>query len=441
MNALTCESCDPLLIDLALGELDDSSALAVRAHADTCDACSRALARLTAGRRAARELVMVEPPSLSAVLVAARARAAEVNAARLSEPSGAPAVAAVSAPPPEPARGSFFDDVLRWLGAWAARPQVAMATVFVLMVGIGLWYVPQLRWRQGGDPDGLMVEPDTTGEIGPSTGVEPAEPLALGVDPHTQRVELETERGAEERDVRPTTELATAEHATTTAPLAPSVPHARTTPTAADEGADSEDVVAVTDVVSGEALGRVEEGALPELATTTSETAIALAPPPPSTDATDVYRTAPMVAQMPTTSPPPSSPRAPSTAPRSMEADDVAPPSDSAAALLPNAIHRQARSLASAGRCGEAIPRYETLLRDHPEYADAPRAMLELGECQRQLGRLDAAASWIARAERFPSVSADARRARVRLEAQVEASERAEAMPTTSVPATTSTEP
>ena len=123
----------------------------------------------------------------------------------------------------------------------------------------------------------------------------------------------------------------------------------------------------------------------------------------------------------------PVAPTAPS-APRSSiraETEAEAPSTPSAVALLPNAIHRQARLLASAGHCAEAVPRYEALLRDHGDYADAPRAMLELGECQRRLGRLDAAAAWISRAERFASVSADARRARVRLETEAAASERA----------------
>ncbi len=444
MTALTCESCDPLLVELALDELDDATASAVREHAEGCDACSRALARLTTGRRAARDLVRVDAPDLSAVLAAARARAREVREARVSEPGPAAAVAPVEITEPPPPRGSFVDEALRWLGAWAARPQVAMGTLFVLMVGIGLWYVPQFRWRSAGDPDGTMVEPDTTAELAPSTEVQRRERLALD-EPPTLRLAPEPGR---DHDLRPTTAIAPSTPAGTEATRT-EVAHTRVLETERVAPAPADQELAVADVVSGEALGRVEEGPLPEVRAHSTETAIALAPsttiapttaPLAPAEERGSYAGAP-VAPAPSVAPAPPRPTtvtphaetSPTPSPMarsSVDRDGLDTPAP--ATLLPNAIHRQARSLASAGQCSDAIPRYEALLRDHADYADAPRAMLELADCLRRVGRLDAAATWIARAERFPSVSADARRARVQLESQAEASRRASSSEATS---------
>jgi hypothetical protein len=395
VSTLECDACDALLIDLVERELDDDRSAEVRSHAAGCESCGRALARLEGGRRAARELVRAEPPRLDAVLAAARQKAADARATR---------AAAESAPPTPPRTtndhadepSSFVDIALRWLGGWAIRPQVAMAALLVLMIGIGVYNLPHFRsgGRSDGHDDGALVEPDVHAELGPSP-LAPAEPLRLDVDPRTQRVALGTEAGddQDQQDERPTTAHAEADVARTTVRPPATMAARAAAPIVAP------DVVA--EIAPSDTVGRVEEGPLPEVVSAPEQPAVVLAPPSAGLAA----------------------PRAPSAS-SPPPAEEVAPTTPSAAALLPAAILRQARALASAGHCDEAAPRYRSLLADHPDFADAPRAMLELAECDRRLGRIDEADRWLARAEAFPSVSAEARRARSRIDAEQRAYDR-----------------
>ncbi len=416
MSPLDCETCDSLLIDLVERELDEARAAEVRAHADGCESCGRALVRLEGGRRAARELVRAEPPRLDAVMAAARAHAAEVRAAAATDGDPgreAPALGGPARAPETP----WLDSVVRWLGSWATRPQVAMAALLVLMIGIGVFNLPQFRARDGASTDGALVEPDVRAELGPSA-LDPAAPLQLDVDPRTQRVALGTGEHVEDedpsRDVRPTTTIAAPPDSPAAPPpsaLAHAPARAETPASEVAQDTTAPEALAVTDVAPSDGIGRVEDGPLPELAAGTEQTAVVLAPPTPGAPAPS--------AGLGSTHRAPTTPR---TAPSS---DEVEPPSASPVGMLPAAIHRQARSLASGGHCDQAVPRYRTLLAEHPDYADAPVAMMELAECDRRLGRLDEADRWLARAEAFPSVSADARRARTRIAVEQRAVDRA----------------
>jgi len=274
------------------------------------------------------------------------------------------------------------------------------------MVGIGVFNLPQFRPHPGDSAEGALVEPDLRAETSPSA-LAPAQPLDLAVD--GQRVALGTSDGT--RDERPTTTLATAE---TTAHereasdhRAPPAEHATETQEL-ERGSAGE--LAIAELAPSQTAGRVEDGPLPDVSAGAAEQqATVLAP------------------SIATTSPAPtSSARAPAM-PRSTY-EEVEPPTTSLADVMPPAIHRQARALAAAGRCDEAVPRYRTLLADHPDYADAPRAMIELADCDRRLGRLDEAERWLSRAESFPSVSADARRARSRITAERRALDRPSAI-------------
>jgi hypothetical protein len=407
--SLDCEACDALLIDLVERELDETRAAEVRAHAATCESCGRSLARLEGGRRAARELLRAEPPRLDAVMAAARARAAEVRAAAhveqvRSESVPTPPVVA----PPEPSDKTWLDAVWRWLGSWATGPQVAMAALLVLMVGIGLFNLPQFRSHEGTGADGALVEPDVHAEMG--SALDPAAPLDLDVDPRTQHVTLGGEQagalGDPTHDVRPTTTLAQTEtdHATERTAERPPVVH-ETAAADTAEASDRIDELALAEIPASDGVGRVEDGPLPDV-------------PGGAEAQTGIV----MPSQRPSTTP--MAVRPPATRSGSTYDDMVAPPSTSPAGIMPAAIHHQARALASAGHCDEAVPRYRSLLAEHPDYADAPRAMIELAECDRRLGRLDDADRWLTRAETFPSVSADARRERVRVSAERRAVDR-----------------
>lgn len=408
--SLDCETCDALLIDLVERELDEAKSAEVRAHASTCESCARSLARLEGGRRAARELVRVEAPRLDAVMAAARARAAEVRAAAAAEQTRGEVIEAPSVPAPaKKEEDSWLEGALRWLGSLATRPQAAMAALLVLMVGIGVFNLPQFRAHEGGDADGALVEPDVRAELGPSA-LAPADRLDLDVDTRTQRVALggsAVGTAVVAHDERPTTTIAQAEAPHEQALQERSVTRALEAQGMAESEPAGVEQLAAVDLGAGSAVGRVEDGPLPDVAASPEQAAVVLAPTTP-----------PPVMASP-------SPTAARSAGTTTSRDEVEPPSTSPAGIMPAAIHRQARGLASAGHCDEAVPRYRALLTDHPDYADAPRAMIELAECDRRLGRLDDADHWLVRAETFPSVAADARRARVQITAARRAADHA----------------
>ena len=61
------------------------------------------------------------------------------------------------------------------------------AMTLVLMVGIGLWYLPELRRHDPADTHAI-VDPAPGDEVGPSASLVPAERLDLEADPHTGRI-------------------------------------------------------------------------------------------------------------------------------------------------------------------------------------------------------------------------------------------------------------
>lgn len=76
-----------------------------------------------------------------------------------------------------------------------------------------------------------------------------------------------------------------------------------------------------------------------------------------------------------------------------------------------------------ASSWGVAARTLTDLLTRHPRYSDAPRAMLELAECERRLGHLSSAETWLTRAARSPSVAREAERQLARVRAERRASD------------------
>jgi hypothetical protein len=197
MSAADCERWENHLLDLAYGEVDPRDEAEVRGHLDGCDHCRAGLARLARGRSLARELPQEEPPAevISAVLGAARDRARELAAARHAERPDESSPAP-PAPPPEPVAGPW-----RWLVALATSPQLAMVSLLVLTVGVGLWWFPAVSGVPTAAPP-LLAEPHGA-DVRPEA-LAPAEPLRFDVDPRTGRVEALGDSGRGERPDRAT---------------------------------------------------------------------------------------------------------------------------------------------------------------------------------------------------------------------------------------------
>lgn len=191
MNApsgMTCESCRELLIELACDELPADTAAEVRAHALRCERCGPELEKLGATLRLSRELPLLTPsPEVERrVMQAARdaiARRARGPAREASVPTG----------------GGLTAWFAR-LGSFAMSPQVAMASVLLLVVGIGLYTV--LPLGHAPESTALRVAED---EAPAEEHAPPASPAASATavplsEPGTNAVPADDVNGWAERE-------------------------------------------------------------------------------------------------------------------------------------------------------------------------------------------------------------------------------------------------
>jgi predicted anti-sigma-YlaC factor YlaD len=395
--SMDCELCEKSLVDLLYGELDEATSAQVRSHLEGCDGCRQAYEKLESGRAFARKLVIEPAPSLSKVLVAAREQAAANRAAR--EQVVAPITKEAATPAKEtrttPEEEGSFASWLRWLGAMVMGPQLGVATVLLLVVGIGLWYLPQLGG--GGDRGATpLLEPDPQ-QTSETTALEPAEPLQLSHDPRTGRVTVEDERETGEAEEappsaqRPEREVARAE---TPSEVRHETDEPRT-PAEADERLAALEAV----VPPSEDPGAVQEDSLPELTTAAGAYeggAIPTAPTPVAPPGQGATWARP-------STPPPTQPS------YDMDAVPGGPQGEDLAAA---ALHGQARQLAAAGRCADSVARYQQLQSRYPSYPEGGRASVEMADCLRRLGRGRDARVALERASHspVPAVAAAARR-------------------------------
>ncbi len=198
---MDCEACNNLLLDHLYEELDEVRSAAVRKHLDGCADCTAAFERLAGGRRVGGLLRPIDAPLANAALHEAIHAAAIANARPRAE-GASEAVAPVIPIGP-------VSRIPRWMsrvGEMAMRRQVAMAAVFLLMVGFGLGYH---QFQSPTRPVQLTDEPGA--EVIPATELPqpPPQVAAEGTarTHHAARPNT-AEPHAERRDnanVRPTT--------------------------------------------------------------------------------------------------------------------------------------------------------------------------------------------------------------------------------------------
>ncbi len=438
---MSCDTCQEHLLDLLYDEVEGEDADALRAHVDGCDECRASLEKLGMAQRLATELPLLEAPTAvtDAIMDAARAK---VGAATPAEE--------IAQKAPEDDEG-IWARFLRWAGSFAMGPQVAMATIMMLVVSIGLWYFPN-RQRGPEATGSTVMTPDDDGEVGPTATLSPADPLDLDLDERAGRIR---NRGDEQADGESVARQARPGSA-------PAVP--ASDPPAEGLVAQDEDVgggvidgrlaedgfrqeQAPADSERGNAVGSLDD--LAQAGTGGQTTGRA-----PSGSGGNARPSSSLGASSP--QPTPSAPRqqaAPSTATtaereREGEAQQAQqaepPPADARQAyargmrryqqgkgnywgavedfnrvtrnpggqssLVPSALHHLARSYKRANRCNLAAPQFRSLMSRFPRYSGTPRAMIELAECYRQLGRLSDARATLERAQRHASVAAEARR-------------------------------
>jgi hypothetical protein len=465
------------MLDLLGGELPPDEAVLLRAHVDGCEACRRDRAQLTGAMQLARRLPLESPsPAVRAALVA-RARTA-TSGLRANPSTGDRST-------PEDPRG--FARFVAWVSGFVLGPQVAMAMVLLLMVGVGLFYLPGLR-RDRAVEGGAIVNADPGEEAGPSTTIQPAAPLDLRLDTRTNRLQPAGEGG--ERQVAASTRTPSGEATPAdaeenaaaarmeAAPSATLVAGTVTEPSPAEQADDARPepppvraqlaARASSSAVETEETDRVAAFPAAPMVADEGEGLAVRAPAQAAERYDDAAqaRSAPVViaesnsvpgrrARNPEVQASPSAPqpvpaRAPTfdvgrsagglasgsmgAAPTPMAGGAAPiPAGGSYVARGPATLHATARTQAQGGQVRAAIAGYEALLAAHPSYERAAEAMLELAELHRRNGDLASARTWLTRAERSPAFAARARAARARIDAP----ERAPA----DAPAATAAEP
>ncbi len=133
-----CEACRDALTELVCEELDTDAREAVTRHLEGCPKCAAELSRMRGVLQAAQAIPLEAPSQRvhDAVMLAAREAQARRGAQAQLQREAAPGLLA---------------KLRAWLasaGTWAMSPQVAMASVLLLMLGVGLTALPLGRDRE-----------------------------------------------------------------------------------------------------------------------------------------------------------------------------------------------------------------------------------------------------------------------------------------------------
>jgi len=470
-----CVATREQLLDLLYDELEADEATALRAAAQACEGCADHLARLEQGLALAAALPVEEPSANfdQRVMAAVHQELAKVGH------GPTPAVEAK-------ADGSLAS-LVRRLRDFVAGPQVAMATLTLLVAALGIWYLPSRHEPVGAAGDTVVaLEPD--GEALPSAPSAAPSQWMEGPRARPGQASASLERRAAHTSPAPrsggaaapsagaaddTDGLAEAEAAPpTTGGLGAWRPQAQEA--RANEEAAPEAQGAVADNAAGEGMGYANADApAPVLEQAEPSAAHASAPmrasagapmamAPPAAAAPSAARgRAPSPSMGSSASSAPSADVLPSLTMAAAALDDsaavgdrqtyerglsryrsrdfpgaideldrvVTAPSPDARGLVPSALHHIAQSYRAGGSCGPALTRYEDLLRRFPGYGQAPQAMMEAADCYRRLGQLSAARRWVSRAQSYSATADAARRELLRLDSMESGANRSSRRP------------
>jgi hypothetical protein len=381
-------------LDLAHGELAPELAATVREHVRGCVSCGAALSKLEGGLAMSSEMTWLEPPR------ALRVNAMALAERHLQERTQMAAQGRANARP----RASFVQAVFDFIGRMAAGRQVAMATIMMLIVAVGLWSLPQLQQLPPGQGV-TVVSPDPDGEAAPSGGLAPAEPLDLAVDARSRRIrsreELAAASNAYAKEMP--VEVATAEEQV-------AVAMAAEPPPPPEEKAERDDdplgqLGSVEDVIAPSAG---EKAARAAGAGSSREQPVAVrnskskssAFPDNAAQLAAVEAEGKGKAEAPM-------PAAPAAAPKPASAADLAEQSADREQNLDGAsVLSQAQSARGKKGCLGALAYYQEAAKVAETQATA---LIELAECQRELGRIAAARATLERAVALPQVATRAR--------------------------------
>lgn len=351
---MDCQHCEEQLTELALGLLSAEAESEARAHLALCPSCRSKATVLEEGAAFSALFELEEPPSR--VRAAIVASASEALAERRH---AAPAPVAVE---PPSTLGARVLDVLR---RWATGPQGAMATITLLVVAIGLFYLPAHRPPMSAEGDTVLspASPDVVAAVPAAAPPDVAAPqpavLPMSAPAASRREELESDRA----EVAQGVEARAVEDA----------------PSATDRADEDRPLVASAERERAEPAGE----------------ALDLAPAPPApAQPVAVTRARSAAPTSAATSSPALAQRAAST---ESIASAAPPPAAAAAAPAPDLL-AMARAQRSSSRCAAAAPLYEQWLSQNPASAQRGPAIVELADCLRRTGRTEQARMWLERA-------------------------------------------
>jgi hypothetical protein len=165
---MSCETCRDLLIELVCDELGAETAAAVRAHALKCERCGPELEKLAFTLKASSSLALLSPSPEVEQRIMQAAREGIAGRAR--------------GPAREASQGASYG-ITAWfarLGSFAMSPQVAMASVLLLVVGIGLYALP---FGRDGEQSALRATEDEADE---HAGAPPSPAASAAATPLAQ---------------------------------------------------------------------------------------------------------------------------------------------------------------------------------------------------------------------------------------------------------------
>lgn len=367
---MSCEHEDRL-VELVYDELSLEEGRALRKSAEACPHCSGLLASLEEAKAATEVLSWIEAPDdLDAPILAAARAQAEANRAH--------------AP-------SMWTRIKDAFDAFTLGPQVAMATVMMLVVAIGLWYVPEERESHemlgqtvvAPDPEGRAVATTADEDFREELREEPetiAAPASAGVLAQADgrapaRVATRATASRDVEDVR-----------------AP-----EPDPRAVDDNIAARENV--ERVAEEQNRGDRDQVAMDELrARAGLEYAPSAAAERPSAGTAAPAEPVAVAAR----------PAQPTPA-----RQEGGQPTEE---LVPAALFSLARRHRENDACPTATQHYEDLIRRFPDAPQVPQALVEAADCFRRMGSTTRARELLERAERYASTRAVATRELRRLE-------------------------
>lgn len=411
---MDCRTCQPSLLDLAYGELAPELATVVRAHVQGCESCGAALKALQQGMQGAEQLAWLEaPPSMTANILAYAAQHA-----------GERAQAAIAAKAAAKPRVGFVQSIFDFIGRLASGRQFAMATVFVLVVTVGVWVIPELQPL----PEGhgvTVVSPDPAGEAAPSGGLAPAEPLDLAVDARSRRIRSRDELAEAAQLARNNAQASEAAELERAGGAEQEQPGSAAVPTLSDDRLVAQRALEPAEL---DALAYAEKRRPTDTKAELGESKRSKAGLPEAFPESDLGELAQASGSGMRARSAPASAPAPSAA-SADEAlnvdmlDDAVPSSATAKSKASaGAPARKDASVSSLERariargaegCAAALPAYEQAVQEYsrsaPQSAVLGTALMELAECQWQLGRESSARATLKRASQVAPVAVRAR--------------------------------